>query len=631
MAHKITKYSSKNVIQAKTQATQNAKSADAKWWLMDKESELCDSIFSVVQYIKENQNWRQNQAAIFARLYGNLPIWNFMGANLTKLNSPGRFPAERPTLNVVQSCVDALVSRMVQSKPKPMFLTEGGNYKNRKLSKKLNKLIDGEFYRCKAYEQGENILRDSCILGDGLLKVYEADDGKVALERVLDTEIFVDDVDGMYGKPQQLHQLKCVDRSVLAEMYPEKRGRIETAPAAYLDASSYSNESVVSQVMVAESWRLPSCEGANDGKHTIVIANAKLFGEDWEDNDFPFVKFPYAPRTLGYWAQGLAEQLMGTQAEINRLLYVIQTSLHLCGIPKWLVESGSKVVSAHVNNQIGGIIKYQGVAPVLQAFSVLPPELYAQLERLVQYAYQQSGISQLSAASKKPEGLNSGAALREYDDIQSDRFAYLGQRWERFYLELAQKQMDCIKRIAKRDKEYRSVTPDKDSYVETVLTYEELKDKEYLIQAYPASALAKNPAQRKQEIIDLMQGGLIDPDEGRRLLDFPDLQQVEDLKNAAEERILKILDEIIEDGIYTPPDPFMPVQKAKQLVVEYLNKFLQEDLEESKAQMLRDFSVQVDVMIAAAMPPAPMGGEGLTPANPMPTPVSPLVPNVNAA
>lgn len=633
---KITKYDGKSVINHKTVANQaDAKVRNARWWLEGTKSELAGSLFGVVKYLKQNQGWRQKQSALFARMYGNLPIWNYLGVNLTKLNVQYKFPNERPTMNVVQSCTDALVSRVTQSKPKPMFLTEGGDYKKRKVAKDLNRFVEGEFYQTKFYELAETILRDSIILGDGILKVYETDDNKVGLERLLATELFVDESDGMYGSPQQAHQLRIVDRDVVIGMYPEKKGSIMSVDASDFDASTAS-ESIVSQIMLVESWHLPSSKKSTDGRHVIAIGNDVLFDEDWTESDFPFVKLPYAPRTLGYWAQGLPEQLMGLQSEINRLLYTIQQSLHLCGIPKWLVEDGSKVVSAHINNQIGGIIKYQGVKPELNVAQCIPPELYAQLERLINLAYQQSGISQLAAASQKPQGLNSGAALREYDDLQSDRFAYLNKRYETYAIEVAKKMFEEARKIALRDKSYETIYPGDDSIdkIDLVRVIGELKDSDFIMQPYPTSAFSKAPAQRKQEVIDLMQAGLLDPQEGRRLLDYPDLKQEEDLLNAPEERILQVLDEIVEEGLYTPPDPMMDLQLAKKLVLQYYNKWIQENLEEAKAEMLRQFSTQIDELNQRAQEALQMQMAASMPqpqAAPEPTPTSPMVPNIAQA
>lgn len=630
---KITPFEDTKTITAKTKADPDPTSRHYKWWKMKDDKELAESLFGVVKYLKEQQNWRQHQAALYARLYSNLPIWNYLGINLSKLNVQYRFPNERPTMNVIQSCIDALVSRMTQSKPKPMFLTEGGDYTRRTQSKQLNQFSEGEFYQLKAYAMGEQILRDALILGDGVDKIYpDYQAKKVCSERVLETEIFVDEQDGMYGNPRQLHQLKITDRDVLAEMYPDYEAKVMLAQPAYIDSSTQSRDTIASQIMVCESWHLPSGDGADDGRHIIAIDSAILFDEQWTEDDFPFVRLPYAPRTLGYWAQGLPEQLMGIQNEVNRLLYTIQMSLHLCGIPKWLVEDGSKIVSSHLNNQIGGIIKYQGTPPQLEVAQCVPAELYQQLDRLVQYAYQQSGISQMSAASQKPAGLNSGAALREYDDLQSDRFAYLSQRYEQYYIQKSLKIYRAAKKIKEKFGKYETIYPGKEGLFS--IDFPEIEEDDFVIQVFPTSALSKNPAERKQEIIDLMQGGLIDPTEGRRLLDYPDLQQEEDLLNAPEERILKILDEIVEKGKFTPPDPFMDLQKAKTLVLQYYNKYTTEKLPEKKANLLRNFSEQIDELqqlAEAQMQPPPMAPPGAPQAPPVPMQPSPIVPNVPQA
>jgi len=631
---KITPYKGNDTIRM-GKSESDPKTYNARWWKSRSDRELAASVFGVVNFLKKNQGWRQNQAALFARLYGNLPIWNYLGINLSKLNAQYRFPAERPTLNVVQSCTDALVARMVQSKPKPMFITDAGDTVKRKTAKQLNKFVDGEFYQVDAYQLGEQVLRDACILGDGLLKVYEDDRGRVNAERVIPTEVFVDETDAMYGKPQQMFQLKIIDREVAAECYPEHRASVMAANPAYFDSSTEAQNSISSQIMIVEAWRLPSGYESGDGRHVIAIDNDILLKEEWTEMDFPFVKFPYAPRTLGFWAQGLAEQLMGLQSEINRLLYVAQQALHLCGVPKWLIEDGSKIVSAHVNNQIGGFIKYQGTPPVLQAFQCLPPEHYAQLERLVNYAYQQSGVSQLAAASKKPSGLNSGAAIREYDDLQADRFAFIQDRYQSFFLDLAKKMYRKAKMIAERDGSYSTIYPGKNTISKIELPLQDLDDDDFIIQAFPVSSLSKNPAQRKQQVIDDMQAGLIDPVEGRRLIDYPDLQQTMDLLIAPEERILQILDEIVEDGKYTPPDSTMDLVLAKRLVMQYYNKYMMGRVDPEKADLLRTFNTQIEVIQSAAAQPqaAPgMPGAPVAPqAVPEQPPVSPMIPNTQGA
>ena len=48
-----------------------------------------------------------------------------------------------------------------------------------------------------------------------------------------------------------------------------------------------------------------------------------------------------------------------------------------------------------------------------------------------------AGVSAMQATSQKPEGLNSGAAIRSYDDISTDRFAELSKKYDSVFVDLA--------------------------------------------------------------------------------------------------------------------------------------------------------------------------------------------------
>lgn len=602
-----------------------------KWWKAGSKRELCDQLLSTVSFLKQNQQYRYRQAAIFARLYGNLPLFNFLGSNMYKPSVGTQLPIDRPTMNVVQSCVDTLVSRISQARPRPVFLTDNGDYKERNLAKQMNTFINGELYQTHAYEEGTLMLRDAAVLGTGCIKVYETYDNKVGLDRVLNAELLVDPNDALYGKPRQLFQLKLVDKSVLKEMFPDKKSDIENSEKSFPDSDS--SQTISDQIMVVEAWHLPSSSDAADGLHVIACSEGVLEESEFKKDRFPFVFMHHTPRMTGFWAQGLPEQLMGTQVEVNKLLMTISSAINLVGVPRVFVETGSKVVKAHINNNVGAIVEYQGTKPSYEVAPCVPQELYAQLERLVQYAYQQSGISALAASAQKPAGLNSGEAIRNYDDLQTDRFAALERRYHNAYIDLSYLIIDTAKDIAEREGTYQTVYPGKDGTRKIDLPKADRLEDPFVIQCFDSSSLPRDPAGRSAKITEFMQAGILSPQEGRRLLDFPDLQQDEKLANAGEERILQALDEIVEDGKYTPPDPFMDLGMALQKVVQYYNLYIPAKLEERKAQMLRDFFTQVQQLQMAATPPpmagAVAGGPMASPqAVPQANPVSDIMPQI---
>lgn len=619
----------RDTVIVKTKAGGDKTSRAWNWWKAKSKAEMAQQVIETASYLKENQQYRFRQASIHARMYGNLPLANFAGASFNKLAINNNLPADRPTMNVVQSCVDTLVSRLTQSRPKPMFLTDGGDYKARTLAKQMNQFIWGEFHQTKAYELGPMALRDAAIIGDGCVKVLETSDGKVSVERTLVTELYVDINDAFYGNPRCMYQLKLFDREVLADMFPEYKSVIAKAEQGYPDSGGDSQKTTADQVMVVEAWRLPSGPNAEDGVH-IIACSAGLIcePEPYDKDDFPFVFMGYSPRLVGKWSQGLAEQLTGTQIEINKLLATISQSISLVGVPRVFVEDGSKVVKAHLNNSVGSIVTYRGTKPSYEVAPCVPAELYSQLQRLIEYAYQQSGISALAATSQKPAGLNSGQAIREYDDLQSDRFAVLSKTYDDFFIKLAYKIIDKAVEIAERDGKYQTVYPNKDGTKQINLPDAKKLQDPFVIQCYDSNALPKDPAGRKQAIVEDMQAGLISLEEGRRLLNYPDLEQDDKLAIAAEERILKTLDEIVENGKYSPPDSFTNLELAIVKVNQYYNLYMAHGLEEDKASMLRNWRDQVIMLQQAAMPPISAQSPQQSPQQAVPeaAPANPMLP-----
>lgn len=617
----------RDTVTVKTTTQPKRLSMAYKWWEANSKSELANQILDTAGFLKEQQAYRYRQAAVYARLYGNMPLFNFAGSNLNKMQVSAALPIDRPTMNVVQSCIDTLVSRITQSRPRPIFLTDNADYKERNLAKQMNNFIMGEFYQTGAHKEGVRLLRDASVLGSGCLKIFEKDK-RVAIERVLMPELLVDSNDAYYGNPRQMFQMKLVDRDMYADMFPKARSDIARAEQGYPDNSGEAQKTASDQIIVCEAWHLPSGEDSKDGRHSIVCTEGTIFDEEWDKCKFPFVFMHYSERLLGFWGQGLAEQLMGTQVEINKLLSTISSAINLVGVPRVFVEDGSKVVKAHLNNQIGSIVTYRGTKPQYEVAPCVPQELYAQLQRLVEYAYQQSGVSALAATAQKPAGLNSGEAIRNYDDLQSDRFAALSKRYDDMYVDLAYQVVDLAKDIAERDGKYATVYPSKDGTREINLPEAKMLE-DPVIQCFDASSLPRDPAGRLQKVTEMAQSGMISMQEARRLLDYPDLEQVEKLANSSEERILQILDKIVEDGEYTPPDPFMNLDLAMMLVTQYYNLYAAAKLEESKAQMLRDFFTQIGALKQAAMPPPmPMAPANAPAATPEALPQSPLLPNV---
>lgn len=602
-----------------------------KWWLAENKKDLCNQIISTANYLQKTQQYRVKQASIYSRVYNGKPLYNY-ALNSKLLDTSNQMPINRPTFNVSQSCIDTLVSRITQSKPRPRLLTAEGDYKEEMLAKQLNQFIGGEFYRSDIYSLGPKCLRDSMVIGDGIVKILEKDK-KATAERKLCLQLYVDKNDAYYGNPRTLIEIQVADRDTVSAMFPKEADEVDKAVKAYVDGSAESSETISDQIMLVEGWHLPSFEGAGDGKHVIACSSGVLLEEPWTKSYFPFSKLSYEDPIVGWYSQGLIEANLGTQIAINKLLITMDSAINLVGVPRIFIDEVSKVLETAFNNNVGTIIKYRGTKPIYEVAPCMPQETYEHLQRLITYYYQQTGVSALAASGQKPSGLNSGEAIRSYMDQQTDRFSLIEDKYDKWYIDIASKMIDLAKDIADRDGSYSTVYPNKNGLVQIDLPAANLLKDSYTIQIYDESSLPRDPAGRYARLSEMLAANEITLEEFRDLNGTLDLSESDKLANSLRERIKKTLYQIVESGKYEAPDVFMldPSDLATTLTVQFINLYSQNNLEESKMQKLRDFFTQIQMLKQQAAPPPvqapPQQSQGQLP--PPETPNAPISPTSN--
>jgi hypothetical protein len=593
------------------------------WWNLEGD-DTADSVQAVVNNIVESQTYQRTLNFKFARLYGNLEMFG-LGYGTYTGKAPQVISSNSVTYNVVKSVIDTAAAKISKNRPRPMFLTSGGDYSQQQKAKKLTKYIDGVFYDTKAYVKVQQSFIDACVFGTGVIKIW-IEDNRIQLERVSPTEIVVDDADGRYSKPKQMHQVRLVARQALLESYPEKTDQIKSAHSALAQSGLASD--VSDMIQVTESWYLGK-------KHAITISNCTLFEEDYDKDYFPFVFYKWNERLAGFFGQGMTENLVGIQIEINKILRNIQKAQSLASVPRVFIENGSKVSPAQFTNQIGSVIKYTGQRPVVDTASAMNAEIYNHLKWLISSAYEVEGVSQLSATSAKPAGLDSGVALREYNDIETERFILNGQRYESMFLEMATVMIDMSRDIYAADKGLTVNVPGGD-FIETIKWKDvDLRDEEFIMKVYPASLLPTTPAGRLQKIQELIQSGMISPEEGRELLDFPDFEAYATLESADKDLTKKVVGQIVEGGEYNPPEPEQQLdycaKYAQQQYLEGLISKLPEKRLELLLRYIDDANRLAGLMAAPVAPVQP--GPSAPPADPLTAvpealPMNDLIPQV---
>ena len=613
---------------------------DPRWWEQEKGSDMVwSSAIGIAKTIDDDSLGRRAALDQYRALY-EAKI-RMRGAAHTVTSKPAL------TYNVVRSCVNTASSKIAKNKPRPLVLTNGGNYKLQQKAKKLTRYLDGLFAVIGLDATFQRAFRDAGIYGDGAVRFF-VEDGRIHAERVMIDEILVDEAEAYYGQPRQMHHKRAMSKDVLVALFPEHEDAIESAHVKYNDLSPRGR--TPSMVEVIESWHLPSSDpvagkdgvARTDGRHLICVDGAALIDEPYAKPYFPIVFLRWEEALDGFWSSGIAEELVGLQAAINELLMRIKMAQRFCSAPVRYVRTSSKVVKAHFSNDPRGtILEVDGDIPQPGPNFILAPELYQQLEAYYHRAFEITGISAMSAQSKKPGGLDSGVALREWQDIESERFVLVGQRYEAAYIEASRILIDLSRDLytENQDAAFLHVKARSKKFIETIPWADvDMDDDAYDLQIFPVSMLPSTPAGRIQTITELMKVAgddgkpLISGEQAMKLLDFPDFEQVASLKTAAIDVAQMMIDGMLDGGPYQPPEPFMNLSLTLQMALaSYLHAQTQ-GVEEPALANVRQFMAQIAKMLAppAPLPPQPMPGPGPGPVGgpggPMAMP--PMVPGV---
>lgn len=587
------------------------------WWKKPKGS-VNEAVFPYIRHLDNFQSYKQQDNLRNMRLYGNSEFSGIQAFNYMR-TEPTYNVQNRVTLNVVQSMIDTVVSKITKNKPRPYFLTDNGDWSQQRRAEKLTQFSEGQFYGTDLYAKASVAFKDACIFGTGCLKVYRSgeDGDEIKVERVFIDEIMVDDSEAYYGEPRQMHQRKWVHKDILAQAFPNKKGAIDTASGEMSNSTQGYKERMGDMILVIESWHLKSGPKAKDGRRTICIDNETLLDEPYDKDYFPFVFFRWNLKPIGFFGQGIAEQLTGLQLEINKILRTIQISMHLVSVPKIFLEANSKIVTAHLNNKIGGIIKYAGSPPIEGKLGTIPPDLFNHLNNLYQRAYEIIGVSQLSSQSQKPQGLNSGKALRTYNDLETERFMETALRYEQAFLDATEIMLDLAKDISADTDNYEVKAPGS-GFLKTIKWEDvQMDEDKYIMQIFPTSALSQNPSSRMSEVQELLAAGFISKEDGMKLLDFPDLKSFYNMANAGLEDIERQIELIVDKGDYQTPEPYQNLKlgltKFQQAYLMYKSQGAPEETLELLRRWMEDAS---DLMRTAANDVAMQAQAAAQPANP---------------
>lgn len=520
------------------------------WWISDQNNVQGD-VFGVVKsyknhwsvpYIELIRHVKRYEDRSLGFLSGNDPYSKF--SNNDQLS-----------LNVTASCIDTLVSKICKNTPQVQYINNSSDYAESVKAKELQKFIQGHFKFTGAFKIADLAFADCCKMGTGLIHHFVKND-RVQHELIKPYELLFDWTDAINGNPTDIHIVRLKNRYDLMICYPDFKDKLfETGVTNPI--YSTSNAFNVDNVVVIESYNRFA------KRHTICVENCTLLDEDWTlknkygDIDYPISKISFKEADRGFYGIGLAEELKAIHIELQRLVTTAQRSSFLLSVPKIFVPEGSNVSRVSLNNDIGGIIPYSGaLAPTGMPLGTVPVGLYNEINLFYQKAYEVSGLSQMSASSQIPAGLQnaSGKALETAYQIESDRFQTVGKNFENLIIDMNEKTILMMKMIEERggdvgDAKYYDADLSKSINWSDV----NMEREQFDLQSFPVNMLPSTPEGKFAFVQDMMMSNLIDPIAAKKLLRLPDTDGYLDLQNAEYDFVLKQISDMLQ-GIDVEPD-----------------------------------------------------------------------------
>jgi hypothetical protein len=492
-----------------------------------------------------------------------------------------------PIENVIKSCIDTKVSKMSQVKVRPYFNPVNGLWKTRKVCRVAQQWADEWYQRNTVYDSGTMSYRDAQVFEVGHVWVNEATKKPV---RIKPWEYYID--------PAEVN-FKAVSRCmVVFQKYPlwalKDIIKSGTAAAQRLANAPFSR---------ADKYRI--YYHLTDGKRYDIID-----GEIHKVTPIKFTRSPvatmyYCPPIKGIWSPSLVDDLITLQRELDLVNEKIHDAEENTPANFILAPTMGGIKASKVDAGKAGLLyEYEPVPGASSPATVVTPasvnaQLLQRRKEIIEAMYNISGVSMLSAQSKKPSGINSGVMLDTLEDVESERFNFELQNYERFCMDIAEIAIEVFD-------EDSDILPKRKQ--RPTISWKEIKAERefYSIQFSPASALSNTPKVKLEQVEKLQKMGLIGPEWAAEMLQFPDLEKSYGIASANRDDIEMITERAAELGDFD----FFEVVHLPDLYKNVMNEIMRLDADDENlkiianlVEFLKILKGKMDDMANAAAPP----------------------------
>jgi hypothetical protein len=472
-------------------------------------------------------------------------------------------------LGLLRSAVASAVANIyAPQKPKPQFQTLGATWATRRKAYRLDRICEGILNQ----RQGRHInvwalihseaCPETVSQGVSCIKVTADREQKRINHKVVPhINLFTDPCEG--NDPKSLFERAPIDEGLALELFPKAEKEIRGAAVFDWGSKSDTRKPRAARVIeIIYAWRLPY--GPEKPGVWCAVINSKVVDSgEWSAPAFPFTFLVWEPHRDGPWASGVIDEgqrLALDAGEVDKRLY--HRELVASGKKIYYPRDSVKPDDLALNDAVVAV-PYEGSQPPVE--SVATPFSPMELEYKdgkVREFWDAIGISQVSAAARREQGVSSGVAIMTLNDTKAGRQLPKAQRFENLFVDLANQYVWRLRELAEEDPDFMVTWPGKNILRQEKWADADVEDDSFSITVAPSANLPHDPAGRQETVQQLYAGGLISQERCLELMGWPDTDpelhnQESEYIDSLIERYLDADQETWEAGDYEAPEGFI--------------------------------------------------------------------------
>jgi len=473
-------------------------------------------------------------------------------------------------LGLIKSAVGTAVSSIyAPQKPKPQFQTLGATWATRRKAYKLDRICEGVLNQRQAsfinvWAFMIDAAQDAALQGLAAIKVVADTEAKRIDHQLIPTyDIFADPREGR--NPRSLFQIEPISETAAKERWPHLQ-TYGGAEYEYIRTDYGSTARNEKMLELQFAYHLPASDD-EPGKWAAVVGGQLVDSGEWTAPWFPFVFLYWDKSRDSIYGHGIADEGAELALIASDLDFRLQCRMRVASRKLVFYEEGSCNPDDLTRNDelVAVAIQPQaGFPPTEVATPPFSPVEIKFVDDKVRQFWDAIGISQVSAAARREQGVSSGVAMMTLNDTKQGRQLLKSQRYEQAYVDLAHQYVWRLRELAEEDPNFAIEYPGK-SLLRAIKWDTADPDDLFTVTVAPASSLPHDPAGRQQMVQSLFESGVISAGTFKQLLGWPDFDSELTIENSESEYIDSLIERYLdadeEDGWdgsqYEPPEGFV--------------------------------------------------------------------------